>query len=60
MDLGDVKTEQDCTSLDKTKDAAFGIDGFYVPDREVEKYIDITLKLLIYIFKEFNISKEET
>lgn len=40
MDLGDVKTEQDCTSLDKTKDAAFGIDGFYVPDREVEKYID--------------------
>ena len=40
MDLGDVKTQQDCTSLDKTKDAAFGIDGFYVPDREVEKYID--------------------
>ena len=39
MDLGDVKTKQDCTSLDITKDAAFGIDGFYVLDREVEKYI---------------------
>ena len=40
MNMGDVTTELDFSSWDKTKDPAFGIDGFYVPDDEVQKYIE--------------------
>ena len=40
MNMRDVTRALDCSSWDKTKDPAFGIDGFYIPDDEVQKYIE--------------------
>lgn len=46
LDTGLVNTPLDCDYWDKVKDPAFGIDGFLVPDDEVDKYIKAGYKCI--------------